>query len=314
MGEHGLLLEQMYREVLQPYRDRIDEKLAEVAASQENRHIREMVSYALEGGRRFRPLLFIIVCKLLGREPDERVYSLASAMEILHKASLLHDDLVDGDRFRRGRETFHEKFGYEQAVVVGDLLVAEASIRFYRNAAPELIGSWLEQYRKLCFGEAMDVIGFRGVQGADGGLRKLIDDIIYGKTASFMEFVFSVAAYTAGASDEQRTLLAGFGRHLGFMFQIINDLNNWSGLEAGLGRAEGSDLSQGRANHVTFLARVGRHDRAEVERLVKEIVEAHDASAREALRRLGIRNQYTFILNEILDGKYNEWYWGSENS
>lgn len=309
-----MLIHQIYQEGLQPYRDRIDEKLAEVAASQEHPHIREMVSYALEGGRRFRPLLFILVGKLLGREPDERVYSLAAAMEILHKASLLHDDLVDGDRFRRGRQTFHEKYGPEQAVVVGDLLVAEASIQFYRNADPALIGSWLEQYRRLCLGETMDVIGFCGARAAGGGLAKLVDDIIYGKTASFMEFVFSAAAYTGGASEEQRVLLAGFGRHLGFVFQIINDLNNWSGLEAGAGRTEGTDLSQGKANHVTVLARAGRHDRAEVERLVREIVEAHDASAREALRRLGIRNQYTLILNRILDGKYNEWYWGSENS
>jgi len=91
----------------------------------------------------------------------DRFNALTAAIEMLHKASLLHDDLIDGDDYRRGKPAFHCRHGLEKTIIAGDLLVALAGARFQRFAGPELTGRWLELYRKLCYGEFLDVISGR---------------------------------------------------------------------------------------------------------------------------------------------------------
>lgn len=301
------MLQQIYHRSLKSYLERIESQLESVANEQEDTIVQEMVSYALGSGRRFRPLLFLLTYRLLDTHPDEAAFGLATAIEILHKASLLHDDLVDSDNYRRGRPAFHTRYGMAKTIIAADLLVAEANLRFNKYADTELARMWHKQHRSLCYGELLDVISL-DVQAN----REQVARIIYGKTAGFLEFVLRAGCYAAGGTEEQQELLASFGREVGFIFQIINDYNNWSGLEEQLGRKAGGDLEQGKANYLSLLG-ANAPSAGGIPELLDREIRRHQAQAAQALDRLGISNEVAFALHSLLDEKYDTWYWLDED-
>lgn len=300
-----MFVQQIYEYKLNKYRSRVDERLQRLIQAEPDPEIRNMISYAVQSGRRFRPLLFLLAYKVLERPIDENGYQLAAAIELLHKASLLHDDLVDDDELRRGRPSFHTRFGAAPAVIVGDLLVARASLQFERYAPPGLVLLWLRQYEKLCYGELLDIMG----SGEPDKMGDRVESIIYGKTASFLEFVLQAGAAAAGGSRRQQELLGAFGKQIGFIFQIVNDWNNWSGFEEQLGRCVGSDLAQGKVNHITVAIQKGCTDKDQVFAWVRRSIEEHSVAARRVLAALNIRNRYTELLGKILEDTYAAWYW-----
>lgn len=306
----NLLLQQIYEQRLEKYRRSISAILAEIVDAEPNGAIREMLQYALGTGRRFRPLLFLLVYKVLGKDIDRNAYELAAAIELLHKASLLHDDLVDRDTYRRSLPTFHVRYGMSQTVIMGDYLVAEASLRFSRASHAELVDLWLDQYRKLCYGELLDVLDT--ADGVDDLQR--VDAIVYGKTASFLEFVCLTAAITAGATESQQRCLATFGKEIGYLFQIVNDWNNWSGLEEKVGRSSGRDVEHGKVNHISLLLANGWTSKEDIAAQVTLLIDRHAAAAEAALVELDIRNNYTAVLRQILEDRYDVWYWMDPNT
>ncbi|NLY91520.1 MAG: polyprenyl synthetase family protein [Firmicutes bacterium] len=298
-----MIVQGIYRTKLEKYRVLVDDRLRQAVTEEKNPRIRALLWAAVENGRRFRPLLFILTYKLLGQEPDACAYELAAAIEMLHKASLLHDDLIDGDDYRRGKPAFHRRYGPEKTIIVGDLLVALAGTRFQRFAGPELTGDWLELYRKLCYGEFLDVIS--GDEEVD---RPFIEAMIYGKTAGFLEFILGTAAALCQAPPSQQHLLAAFGREIGFLFQYLNDWNNWSGRESAIGRPAGSDQAKGRVNLITLLQQEGMAPEA-IEEHLRLVLAAHRQKAGQLLKSLGIKNKYTAFLGRLLNRRETDWYW-----
>lgn len=293
--------------ILERYRKKINEKIEQTINEEKHPCVRSLLGTAVRNGQRFRPLLFLMTYKILGHEPDETSYELAAAIEMLHKASLIHDDLIDHDDYRRGKPAFHLQHGSEKAIIIGDLLVALASVRFARFAGENQIEHWLSQYHKLCYGELLDVISADYPVNQD-----FVEEMIYGKTASFLEFIFETAAIACQATKEKQKLLGRFGQEIGFISQYINDWNNWSGREVAVGREPGSDLAKGKINLIALYLQ--KEDKPEkVSEQLREVIERHSKKAHQILNELGPDNKYTKILRKILTEKYTGWYWAEKD-
>jgi geranylgeranyl pyrophosphate synthase len=221
---------------------RVESRLRAVAATH-NARLLELTLHGVEaGGKRLRPAL-AICCALAvgGRDAvSERVIDAATAVELLHLASLYHDDVLDSAALRRGRPSANALWGNHVAVLGGDLLLAHA----YRVAA-ELGACELRRFAHtlaaLCSGQLAE-----SAAHFDAG-RDLADydESIRGKTASLLATACWLGASTAGAPAPTAEGLACFGMELGVAFQIVDDVLDLYGHSLQIGKPAGSDLRAG---------------------------------------------------------------------
>lgn len=309
-----MILKKIYKRKLQKYRNQIDQVLHQVVESKiEDEEILQMVEYALESGRRFRPLLFILTYKIFDSNVSQEAFQMAAGAELLHKASLIHDDLLDDDQYRRGKVSFCHKYDEKMAVIIGDLLVSLAFETFIgATNDPFLTSKWTALYRKLATGETRDLLWEQDWQISE----EKVNEMIYGKTASFLEFVMEAGTYLSSEDSNKSRLMGQFGKEIGFAFQIMNDLNNWRGLEEELGRQTGGDIKSGKVNPVTLLVYKNRENFSQRSKLKEYVIEEakglareHINTARNLFEQLGITNKYTKVVGRILDEFDQKWFW-----
>lgn len=309
-----LLVKKIYQSKLNKYRKKIDDQLKLILNSEiKDSAIIEMLDYALRSGRRFRPLLFLLAYKIYHPDLDQNHYSIAVAIELLHKASLIHDDILDEDKFRRGKASFYHQYGLREAIIAGDLLVSMAFEQFFRFVKdPHLGQEWTKLYRLLATGEMQDLLW---EDNWEIEITKL-NEMIYGKTASFLEFVMKAGAFLATNDLEEAEKLGLFGKEIGFAFQIMNDLNNWDGLEEELGRLEKKDINSGKVNLVTRLANdlqlknITPEDlELELSKKINTLALDHISTAQNVLNEINVTNRYTQILTKLLTEFDQKWFW-----
>lgn len=213
----------------------------------------EMYQYVIGTGMRFRPLLAYLG-NFLVKGRGNSLTPLGAALELLHKASLVHDDLIDGDALRRGRCTFHRRYGNREAVLMGDLLVGAA----FRQTA--LLRQFHGQEACLQVQEALAELAFTLSRGV---LREIeqegvfqdqntIYQVMYEKTAIFLEKSLVLGGLLGGADAEKEAALKELGKNLGLVFQVVNDFNNVrSGEQQNRGRS-GGDLVQQKATLLSY--------------------------------------------------------------
>lgn len=203
------------------------------------------------GGKRIRPALVFAVGRLAGTMgpgaearraayPPDAILRLAAAIETLHTATLVHDDLVDGAATRRGRPTLHGQWGAGATILAGDWLFARASAFSAGTGAVRVVQLFAQTLEALTDGELRQLFGRRGRPTTDEYELR-----IYGKTASLFETATESAAVLIGAEPEQVAALSRFGRSLGMGFQIIDDILDFTADEETLGKPVGSDLRSG---------------------------------------------------------------------
>ncbi len=226
--------------------------------------------------------------------PDA-VKRIALAMEIFHKASLVHDDIEDGDPYRYGRPTLHCKYGTATAINVGDYLIGLG----YRLAAAQrdvlpadvvadVVAQFAEAHTKLCEGQGAELV-WRDAR--DKRLTPLDALKIYAlKTAPAFEAALMVGIRLAGPAEPYRPSASRFARHLGVAYQILNDLDDWEEAQPNK-RSGGSDVLGGRPTVLWALAweGLGQKDRVELESLSSRSSkdEATLARAGELYQRAG---------------------------
>ncbi|UCC73241.1 MAG: polyprenyl synthetase family protein [Gemmatimonadota bacterium] len=247
----------------------------------------EPIRYACEGGgKRFRPILFLAAYEVGGRLPDDRVRRLASALEIVHAYSLVHDDLpcMDDDDWRRGRPTCHRAFGAERATIAAAAMVPLAS--WVVAAEAEALGLSGEQSATLV-AELSEAAGPTGMVGG-----QVLDLINEGRAVSSDELVdihrrktgalIRAAARLGGRVGRLEPRVLGavteYGERVGLAFQIADDLLDEEGTTATIGKDAHSDREHGKATYPGVFGLEGA--RAEALRLADEAI--------MALRRAGI--------------------------
>ncbi|MGI6540839.1 MAG: polyprenyl synthetase family protein [Bacillota bacterium] len=236
----------LYQERLGPIVRRVEQALAD--CSDLDPEFEKMYWAAVGGGMRFRPCLLQTAFVMCGGEDEEIWIPAALAVELLHKASLIHDDLVDGDPLRRGKPSFCHVYGAQRAVIMGDLLVARA----YRaidgledlvrgEAARRARQRFVAAHYDMCRGELLELMPWRGAPTVDCAVR-----VISGKTASLMEQSLAIGAVLGGGNAQEIDALAKYGRFLGFIFQTVNDINNLTGFDSNTKGASLGDLEEQR--------------------------------------------------------------------
>ncbi|MCX7824055.1 MAG: polyprenyl synthetase family protein [Verrucomicrobiae bacterium] len=188
-------------------------------------------------------------------DPVKRV---AMAMEVFHKASLVHDDIEDDDTYRYGRETLHRRYGVATAINVGDYLIGlgyRLVSRESRALGAEVVADILDRlaqaHQKLTEGQGAELAWRDAVDKGIGSLDAL--KIYALKTAPAFEVALYAGLRMAGPVDGQQELIAQFSRHLGVAFQIINDLKDWEGDDDNK-RVRGQDVVSARPTLLLALA------------------------------------------------------------
>lgn len=201
--------------------DKVETELSNVCFDMGTGSLREIAEYFFKSpGKRLRPVLVLLSAgtanpKLL-HSTNDLLIQLAVGVELIHSASLIHDDIIDGDLLRRGKETLNKVYGRKIAVLAGDVLYARA-FSIFSNALPkkfekdiinlteEMCAAEIDQAKKTFFD------------------REMYLNIIKGKTASFMELCCGLGAELIGASEKEIDSLKKYGLNLGMAYQIIDD-------------------------------------------------------------------------------------------
>lgn len=207
--------------------------------------IEELLAQVFQsGGKRIRPALCLLAAKAtatpagsLGRLQ----IILAVLTELIHTASLVHDDVIDAASLRRGQETVNRKWSDKLAVLIGDLLFAQASVCLSRLMNPVIVGIYGQVLGDLCAGEIRQMRQqFNSAVDWDTYIQKSI-----WKTASLFAAGTHSAPILNGCNDEVVSAMKSYGLNLGICFQIVDDLLDYTGSSSSLGKAAGNDLSQG---------------------------------------------------------------------
>jgi octaprenyl-diphosphate synthase len=227
----------------------VEERIAALLHSRERR-LTDISTYLINsGGKRVRPAVTILLHRACGGEDDRDIVDVAVALELIHSASLLHDDIIDGSSIRRGRESALRKYGTAETLVTGDFLFSRA-FQICGRFEEKLIDWAAQACIRLTEGEIMQG-RFRHNPAVtlDDYL-----DIITGKTASLFEAGARTAAYLAGASAAIVNRIAECGLHVGLTFQMIDDLLDISATQEDLGKPVGLDLRDGNPSLPVVLA------------------------------------------------------------
>jgi len=207
--------------------------------------IRGLVS---AGGKRLRPALVLLAARYNNYDLD-RLVDGAVAVELLHTATLVHDDVLDRAAVRRGHATVNAQLPDKAAVLVGDYIFAQSAIYAARPRDPEVIAVFAQTLADICDGELRQMLG-RRLPAFD---REEYYSRIYAKTGALLACATEIGAILSGASLAERALLRRYGEKLGQAFQIVDDVLDFSATTEQAGKPVGSDLRQGTVTLPTII-------------------------------------------------------------
>ena len=206
------------------------------------------------GGKRLRPMLTLLVFNAFRGEREDDAVDIAAALELVHAATLLHDDIIDDARFRRGKESAYQRYGLTRTLVTGDFLFIKA-FEFAGKFDDTVVQWTADACTSLTEGEIL--------QGAFRRNRTVTAadylQIVERKTASLFETGAKLGAYIAGAPAAQVETAAGFGLNLGIAFQIMDDVLDVVGTRDLLGKSTGMDLRDGNPSLPIVLSLLDGH-------------------------------------------------------
>lgn len=249
----------------------------------------EVIRYVLTTpGKRVRPLILVLSSEAFGGDPAGSVNS-ALAMELVHAASLVHDDILDGGTERRGAASAFQKYGMEAALLCGDYLISR-SIGLISGYSREVIEAFSAACMDMSEGEMLDLDRGKGPEEYYICISK--------KTASLISASSKMGCMIAGASREDVVLFERYGTHLGLAYQVADDLNEYLGMEKGKSSENSS---------VTLPAIYARdHSPETAVALCAGAIRDHCRAAKEALAGAGGDEEIKARLVSIVDR------WGEE--
>ncbi|HSK70703.1 MAG TPA: polyprenyl synthetase family protein [Pyrinomonadaceae bacterium] len=195
------------------------------------------------GGKRVRPALLLLSNFALGgNAKNENVIRLATVMEMLHTATLVHDDIIDNADTRRNRSSVNARFGNQAAVLMGDWLYMSAFETSLKERSLEILDILTRLTRKMTEGELIQLT----MLGRTDIAETEYFDILQRKTAFLFSACCEIGAILAGADAEEQSALREYGMNLGTAFQLADDLLDFTAEEEVLGKAAGADLLEGK--------------------------------------------------------------------
>jgi octaprenyl-diphosphate synthase len=204
--------------------------------------IRQIAEYIIAGGgKRLRPALVFLAAGATGYRGGDHV-ELATVVEFIHTATLLHDDVVDESELRRGRKTANAEFGNAASVLVGDFLYSRAFQMMVAVRSMRVMEVVADATNAIAEGEVLQLLNARNLAITEAAYL----DVIRRKTAKLFEAAAQLGAIVGEAPPEIEQGLARYGMHLGTAFQLVDDVLDYSGDAAHTGKNLGDDLRQGK--------------------------------------------------------------------
>lgn len=195
----------------------------------------------VNGGKRLRPILLLVSCRLF-QEPSPEAIRLAAVVELIHTATLLHDDVIDDATTRRGKASANIIWGNQTSVLAGDWLYMQAFQIALRHRSFEILGLLITLTQQMVDGELLQLEQIGKIDITEADSMELIDR----KTATLFSACTRLGAIAATASDPHQTLLGEFGWNLGMAFQLVDDILDFTSRESVLGKPVGNDLREGK--------------------------------------------------------------------
>lgn len=192
------------------------------------------------GGKLLRPA-FLIIAARFGNFKEEEIYPLAAVLEMLHMATLVHDDIIDNSELRRGTETIQAKYGKGYAVYIGDFLFTRCFKILSEHSTLKGINVDSNVMSRICMGE---IEQFSSKYNKKVSVRRYLKRIS-SKTAELFSLSFYSGAMGSGCDDKLCKRLSNIGHDIGMAFQIIDDILDYTGDETALGKSVGNDIKQG---------------------------------------------------------------------
>ena len=224
-----------------------DDMLAVNALIQEKLHsdiglIDQLGHYIVNsGGKRLRPALVLLSARCFGYHGDLHVL-LAAVIEFIHTATLLHDDVVDASKLRRGKATANQRWGNEASVLVGDFLYSRAFQMMVQAGDMHVMDIMADATNTIAEGEVLQLINRRDPETTEQRYLQ----VIYNKTAKLFEAAARVGAVIAGQDRETGQAMANYGKRLGVAYQLIDDVLDYDASSAVMGKNIGDDLAEGK--------------------------------------------------------------------
>ena len=218
------------------------------------------------GGKRLRPALLLMVSNALGEQRPTK-HTLAAVVELIHTATLLHDDVVDESTLRRGRPTANESFGNPASVLVGDFLHTRSFQMMVEAGNMRILQVLSDATNVIAEGEVQQLINTHDASLDEAGYLH----VIRSKTAKLFEASTQIAAILAGANATVEAACATYGQALGTAFQIIDDVLDYDGDAAEMGKNLGDDLREGKCTLPLIIAM--QRATAEDAQVVREAIE-----------------------------------------
>ncbi len=205
--------------------------------------IQEITNHLVTGGgKRVRPILTILSAKLCGYKSGSRHCNLAAAVELIHTATLLHDDVVDGSYLRRGKKTANAIWDNKTSILVGDYLLSASFQLMVKDGSLEVLDVLSKTSGIMADGEVMQLMNSKDIAITE---EKYLEIISY-KTAILFSAATTVGAIIGNSEDTKREALSSFGTNLGIAFQIIDDVLDYGAREEDLGKKIGNDFFEGK--------------------------------------------------------------------
>lgn len=245
----------------------IDDRLACLVRDLPDSPLGEIVGYVLSApGKRVRPLILMLSSEAFGGTAREAVNA-ALAIELVHAASLVHDDILDQGIQRRGTQSALERFGPEAALLAGDWLISR-SIELISHYSQPAIATFSQACMDMSEGELMDL----SVASSQDDYYQCISK----KTASLFSASAKIGAMLSGAGDRDVAILDSYGKHLGLGYQVLDDLEEFLGLE------QGKSSKKSSVTLPLIYSSLHQHDVAA--QMCIRVIDEHRRSAKDALR------------------------------
>jgi geranylgeranyl diphosphate synthase type I len=263
-------------QILKKYSESIDNEINESLSTISPQALRDSSIHLISaGGKKLRPSLVVLSCEAVGGKPDYS-FKTASAMELIHTFSLIHDDIMDKDDMRRGEPSVHVLWGEPMAILAGDTLFSKAFETVLRTEIEksfhkrinETLAVVVDSCIKICEGQACDM----SFEGNFDVKESEYMNMIYKKTGALIAASTKAGAIMGGGTSEQVDALFEYGKLIGLAFQIQDDYLDVVSDEESLGKPVGSDIVEGKMTLmvVKALAEASEEDKDTLITILKE--------------------------------------------
>jgi octaprenyl-diphosphate synthase len=266
------------------------------------------------GGKRLRPTLVLLAAGCFGKVTPQH-HQLAAVVEFIHTATLLHDDVVDGSKMRRGKETANTLFGNAASVLVGDFVYSRAFQMMVAVQNMRVMEVMADATNIIAEGEVLQLLNCHDADVTDEAYLK----VIHYKTAKLFEAATRLGAILCDASQADEHALAQYGIRLGTAFQLIDDVLDFSGDSNEIGKNLGDDLAEGKPTLPLLYAM--RHGNEQQQQVIRHAIEhggleelalvmqaVHTTGALDHVRKLAASEAETGCqaISRLPDSKYKE--------